>query len=60
MGKGKEHVLRKKSAIRMWGRGSHTICVRNLLLEGGKGKEHVRNKREGNLEVVTEIGRAHV
>ena len=40
--------LRKKSAIRMWGRGSHTICLRNLLLEVGKGKEHVRNKREGN------------
>ena len=27
--------------------------VRILPLEGGKGKEHVRNKREGNQEVVT-------
>ena len=55
MGKGKEHVLRKKSAFKMWGRGSHTVCVRNLPLEGGKGKEHVRNKRERNLEVVTVV-----
>ena len=27
--------------------------VRILPLEDGKGKEHVRNKREGNQEVVT-------
>ena len=26
-----------------------------LPLEGGKVKEHVRNKREGNLEVVTVV-----
>ena len=27
--------------------------VRILPLEGGKGKEHMRNKREANQEVVT-------
>ena len=28
------------------------FALRNLLLEGGKGKQHMRNKREGNPEVV--------
>ena len=37
--------MHKKSAVRMWGRGSHTICVRNLPLEVGKGKEHVLCKK---------------
>ena len=29
MGKGKEHDLCKKSAVRRWGRGRNTFCVRN-------------------------------
>ena len=30
----------------MWGRGSHTVCVRNLLLEGGEG-ERTRERQKG-------------
>ena len=37
-GKGKEHVLHKNSVVRMWGRGSKMVCMRNLPLEGGKGE----------------------
>ena len=46
VGKGKEHVLHKKFVVRMWGRGSHTVCVRNLLLEGGEG-ERTRERQKG-------------
>ena len=46
MGKGKEHVLRKKSMVRMWGRGTHTVCVRNLPLEGWEG-ERTHEKQKG-------------
>ena len=50
MEKGKEHILCKKFAIRMWGRGSNTVCVRNLPLEGGEGEgtRFAWNNREGN------------
>ena len=48
MGKGKEHILCKKSAVRKWGRGSrsHTVCVRKLPLEGGEW-EGTREKQKG-------------
>ena len=37
MGKGKEHILHKKSVVRMRGWESNMVCMRNLPLEGGKG-----------------------
>ena len=58
MGKGKEHILRKKSAVRKWGRGSHTVCMRKLPLEGGEW-EGTREKQKGKeiKEVETVIFR---
>ena len=46
MGKGKGHILHKKSAVRKWGRGSHTVCVRKLPLEGGEW-EGTHEKQKG-------------
>ena len=46
MVKGKEQIFRKKFAVRMWGRGSHKVCVRNLPLEGWEGERtHEKQKR---------------
>ena len=46
MGKGKEHILCKKFAVRMWERGRHTVCVRNLPLGGWEG-ERTHEKQKG-------------
>ena len=38
--------LRKKSAIRMWGRGSHTICVKESTVRRWEG-EATHEKQKG-------------
>ena len=49
MGKGKEHILRKKFAVRKWGTGSHTVCMRKLPLEGGEWEGTCEKQKGGKL-----------